>query len=366
MSRTWIALIAMSAAMPVMAQGDDQPDILLPPRVTPQVATERGTRSDIPTVPVPQLVDSQDELTPERLEAIERAKKNRAAREALEFEEALRMLVPITPEQIVTYDRLMQALKESLGKREPPTASTASIPVTTQTGVPPQTILMSDDYITTLSLLDSTGEPWPITSAQAGTGQFVDVKVPEQPGNIIVLTPLRQYAQTNLVVLLRGHHVPISLTLKNDRDAAYYSANLIMDQPGPMAVVVEEAPPATPNENKIMRAIIDGLGPTTPGVKQVEITGATNTTAFVHEGDFYLRTPLTLQFPAQTATIRSGSMRVYQLPAEPFVTVIDRSGRTIDLAVSSEIILDGALSASPTEARAASAYKPRGGLYGQY
>lgn len=313
--------------------------------------------SGIPAVPPAgnTMTEAQDDAEQAAIDAaeLEAARIKRDQREGEAFSEALRMMVPLTPDQIRRFDGLSEELDEALGDRQPPKASTITIQVTTNPGQAPADILMSDDYITTIAMLDSTGAPWPVARAQAGGGEFVAVEIPESPGNIIILSPKRKYTTTNLSIVLHGHHVPLSLTLRTDRDQSYYNANLVMDAQGPLSEVPVEPEPHIPKETEIMRAILDGRGPLTSGIRQVEITGAGQTTAFTSGEFLYLRTPHTLRWPERIASIRSGRMRVYKLSPEPVITVADDSGRLVDLTPSGRVIIDGSLSRNPSSRRSA-------------
>lgn len=331
---------------------------LVPVPVIPTANSDRS--QDDPTSAPPDI--SPDTATPPANAAeAEKRKQDAKLRGTVEdpdFKRAVDASFPLSPEQIERLGEVEDSIDRAVGSRRPPSVSTTTVHATTRPGAAPPRILLTDDFVTSLTFLDNTGAPWPISRALAGNSKMFGVEVPPAAGNVAIIAPLRKYATSNLFVLLEGNSVPIMVTLENNRTAAYYNVNLVLDQKGPKAMKEEVRPPADPIDDSFMRAILDGAGGVTPGIRQVKISGSASSTAFIAASKFYLRTPYSLIFPNNnTASMRSGGIRVYELPITPLITVADENGRPLDLYPSDETLLEGALASRASERNPVSSTK---------
>lgn len=356
-----ILLIQSALVLSYPAAGLAQDATMVPVPVIPTSSGgQESTDIDSDGAPVPDI--SPDTATPPASAAdAEKRKaeaKLRGTVEDPDFKKAVDATFPLSPEQIERLGEVEDSIDRAVGSRRPPAVSTATVHATTRPGSPPPRILLTDDFVTSLSFLDNTGAPWPISRALAGNSNMFGVEVPPAAGNVVIIAPLRKYATSNLFVLLEGNSVPVMVTLENNRSAAYYNVNLVLDAKGPKALKEEIRPPADPIDDSFMRAILDGAGGVTPGIRQVKISGSASSTAFIAASKFYLRTPFTLIFPNNnTASMRSGGMRVYELPITPLITVADENGRPLDLHPSDETLLEGALASRASERNPVSSTK---------
>lgn len=262
-----------------------------------------------------------------------------------DFESAYRQIEPLSPNQIRELGRRRVELERARTDRKDPDVSTKSINATLRPGNNPPLIHLSDGYATALSVLDRTGESWAINSATVGSSEDFKVDLPSQPGNVLIVSPKHPFARSNLILLLQGATVPLTLSLASGRDVTYYNANIVLDSLGPNARPPVAGPPLEQADTQLMRAILDGAGPVTNGVKLVEVRGGgESTTAFLADGRFFLRTPYTVLSPAWQAIVHSADMAVYEMPTVvPFISMTDDAGRPFTLTVPESALLSGAL-----------------------
>lgn len=267
------------------------------------------------------------------------------------FHETRELLQPISPAQVQELIKDEEEIIKATEARPPPASATTSIPVTSRPGAVPKRILLSDDYMTALSFVDKTGSPWPVTDARLGNQELFEIEKPAEPGNIVLLAPKKRYAATNLIVLLQGSSAPIALSLETNREASYYSANLIVDANGPNAPAPATVLPPEPVDERIMRQIADGFGALVPDARAVSLKGDPGSSAFVFQNRFFLRTPHRLVDPAPSAGFRSGSIGVYEIAATNIITVVNDSGRTLEITPQEGVLLDAAFGLTNQESR---------------
>ena len=286
---------------------------------------------------------------------------------------AIESLHLLSPEQLRDMKRRAEERDLAIADRNPPDSTTRTIPVTMRPGTAPATILLSDNYLTALTLIDSEGAPWPIAVAQPGNPELFEVTIAgkdqatdaagdgtaqafKSQQNVLILTPRQKYAASNLFIMPVGASAPIMLDLRTTREISYFNASLVVDERGPMAKDIVASRPAVPVDSGIMRRVLDGAGALAQGARQITVTGAPDTTAFIVGSQMYLRTPYTLVFPGWIADIKGRGMRVYEMNANAsLLTVLDANGREIDLTVDNATILDAAIAhaASSREATGA-------------
>ena len=348
--------VALGAALPAVAWAQGPQPTVIP---VPAIPSPDGDPSEPDDDAIPSI--EPDTATPPAEVSAAQKKKDDALKGTVhdpDYKKAIDANFPLSPEQIEDYGRVEDSIDRAVGSRRPPNVATATLHVTSHPGVAPQRVMLSDDYITSLSVLDNTGSPWPISRAVTGNSKMFAIEVPPDPGNVVILAPLRKYAASNLMLILKGSSVPIVVSIENNREAAYYNVNLVLDEAGPKATRDVVRPPVDPIDDAFMRSILDGAGGVTAGVRQVKIAGGAETTAYMAGSKFYLRTPYTLIFPQNnTASMRSGGMRVYEIPVTPLITVADENGRPIDLQPSDETLIEGALAAHITQRNPVSSMK---------
>lgn len=189
-------------------------------------------------------------------------------------------------------------------------------------GVTPPVINTAVGHVTTLTLLDVTGAPWPIQDV-SWAGDF-EVVEPEEGGHIIRITPMANFAYGNISMRLLTLKTPITFTLRTTRDVVQYRLDARIPEYGPFATApIIEGKNHTVAGDKVLTQILDGRTP--DGAERLDVSGVDGrTTAILIGGTTYLRTPLTLLSPAWDSSVKSADgMNVYAMAETPVVLLSD-------------------------------------------
>jgi len=239
------------------------------------------------------------------------------------FNNALNGIFPLTPEQIKEVMRRMSESQEA-GRAPPapdPTATVKVENVSLEPGVTPPLIAVSTGYVTTVNLLDVTGQPWPIQDVVVG-GNF-QVTGPND-GNVLRIIPQTRFGKGNLSVRLVGLSTPVTFRVESGGPEVYYRYDARIPQSGPAAKqsLIDHGY-AGEAGNATLLAVLDGMPP--KDSKKMIISGADGRTRGYKLNDqVYLRTPLTLLSPGWDASVRSADgTNVYMLSDTPVLMLSD-------------------------------------------
>lgn len=195
--------------------------------------------------------------------------------------------------------------------------------ISTDPSATPKTIQLAAGNVTTLNIVDITGEPWPIVDL--GFGGAFDVKPPEAGGHVIRITPLKDFARGNLVVRLLKMTTPITFSLQSGGDSVNYRFDARIPDYGPNAKMpIIGGGISTVAGDKTTTAFLEGVPPKGSVKLAVEgMDGRTN--AYKFGGALYLRTPLALISPAwQGSATSADGMNVYVLNDAPVLLLSDK------------------------------------------
>lgn len=218
------------------------------------------------------------------------------------------------------YDETRRAVETPHYERPKPEVKVETISL--DPGVTPPTINTAVGHVTTLTMLDVTGAPWPIQDV-SWAGDF-EVVEPEEGGHIIRITPMANFAYGNVSMRLLTLKTPVTFTLTTARDVVQYRFDARVPEYGPMAEAqLIEGGKHIVAGDKTLTQILDGLVPA--GAERLEVGGVDGrTTALLAGGTTYLRTPLTLLSPAWDNSVKSADgMNVYAMAETPVVLLSD-------------------------------------------
>ncbi|MGE4313107.1 MAG: DotH/IcmK family type IV secretion protein [Pseudobdellovibrionaceae bacterium] len=240
------------------------------------------------------------------------------------FDASVTGLLPMKPDEIrrflKTYDDTQEVVQKPIYAEPTPVSSLETVPL--EPGAAPLAVLTSVGFVTTVTFVDLTGEPWPIRD-MGWAGDF-EILQPEQKGNILRITPLTEFAHGNISVRLVGLKAPVILTLKTDREQVQYRLDLRIPDYGPAG-----APPAidtkisTKAGKKELTSVLEGVPPS--DAEHLIVSGTdSRSTAYSYNGLTYFRTPLKLLSPAWSASVSSADgMTVYELEDAPVLLLSD-------------------------------------------
>lgn len=253
--------------------------------------------------------------TPEQIEAEIRSQA---------FNAAITGLLPMRPEEIRTllerFDQTKQAVEVPVYPYPEPQVAVETVSL--DPGVRPPEIHVAVGHVTTLSILDVTGEPWPIQDV-SWAGNF-EVVEPEEGGNIIRITPMSDFTYGNMSIRLLKLRIPVTFVLKTHRDQVHYRFDARIAKFGPMAQSpIMEGGMTLVAGSPVQASILDGVPPS--GAERLEVTGVDGrTTAYKYNSQTFVRTPLTLLSPGWSNSVASADgMNVYTIENAPVLLLSD-------------------------------------------
>lgn len=242
------------------------------------------------------------------------------------FKSALKQLLPLEPPQI---RRTLESFKESREAAETPIfdpePKTVVETVSLDPMAPPPVLLTAPGHVTTLSILDQTGSPWAIQDISFA-GKF-EVTTPEEGGHVLRIVPQSAHGSGNISIRLVDLITPITFTMRTGLNEVHYRFDARIPKQGPLAktpLIEFGGLKATAGADGNLVNVLDGTtGTDGTALKLDGVDG--RTTAFLIDGQMYLRTPLTLLSPAWDSSASSADgMNVYTLSESPVIILSDR------------------------------------------
>jgi intracellular multiplication protein IcmK len=250
------------------------------------------------------------------------------------FENAVKQLVPMTPDQIKEFRRRQDDARRATSLPiQPLNPITRTISLTLKPGEPTPVIRVAAQRVTTLTFVDVTGKPWPVLSVATGDPTTLEAKSagPANETNIITLSPIRYQGATNVAVTLTKYPVPIVMTVTTGEREVDYRVDVRVGARGPNAVAdVIGTGGLAPTNDTTLVGFIDGVPPR--GAEKV-VTTSREVEAWMFDKMLYVRTNLELLSPAylQKASGNAG-VNVYQLAEAP-VLLVSRDGNVAQVMV---------------------------------
>lgn len=247
------------------------------------------------------------------------------------FQAALDGILPLRPDEIRTllerHDRTVESVE--LPVHPYPRPETVVQNVSLDPGSSPLVVKMAFGYVTTISMLDSSGAPWPFEDI-SWVGNFeVHGESEHEVTHIIRISPSNDFAHGNVSVRMIGLDTPIVFTLETNRDLVHYRFDAVIPGNGPYATAPIMKPGITLASGDVdMSQALSGVMP--DGAVKLNVTGADGrTSAFKYNNYTYVRTPLTLLSPGWQSSVASADgTRVYALVEAPVLLLSDK-GRMI-------------------------------------
>ncbi len=247
------------------------------------------------------------------------------------FDTALKMLLPLKPSEIRTllehFDRTVESTELPVHPYPRPELTVKDISL--DPGVTPQIVKMAFGYVTTISMLDSSGQPWPIEEI-SWVGDFtIEESAVYKKTHMLRVSPDSKFAHGNISMRLVGLNAPVIMTFETNRDVVHYRFDAVIPQDGPGAETPLIDPGVTlTSGDPDMSIALSGVIPSDADV--LDVTGVDGrTTAYIYNGLTYVRTPLTLLSPGWDSSVTSADgTKVYALEDTPVILLSDR-GRMV-------------------------------------
>ncbi len=280
-----------------------------------------------------EVYDLNAAMSDAEIEAKE-AEMQQKARE-LSFDSALNGMMPLSPDQIRALLDKYKVTREASEKRigGPPKPEVVLETVSLDPGATPPIIKLSPGHVTSVNILDMTGQPWPVQDVSWG-GNF-EVISPGEGGHIIRVSPMASEEIGNMSVQLLGLKTPVTFSLQTQLDVVQYRFDARIPEYGPKASppIIDPGLTIEAGGDKSLGQILDGVPPA--GAEKLSVSGADARTSVYRVGDaIYLRTPLTLLSPGWSSSVKSADgMTVYVINNSPVLLLSER-GKMIRAAVA--------------------------------
>lgn len=239
------------------------------------------------------------------------------------YDRAASGLLPLSPDQVRNF---MHRLEQTQEASQPPSSGPPKGQVRISTlsldpGVDPPQINLAAGYVTTINMVDATGEPWPILDV--GVGGNFEVSPTQAGTHVVRVMPLTRIGSGNLSVLLKDLSTPVifRLVAGGPNVDLRYDARIAKMGPGAKAPLIQRPRLEAGNENMIM--ILENAPPT--DAKRMKVSGLdARTMAWMMDDHVFVRTPLTLLSPAWDSSVSSADgMTVYEIGDAPVLLMSD-------------------------------------------
>lgn len=262
-----------------------------------------------------------------------------------------RGLPPPPGEMQQLYDQFDQGQRAISGEDDPHRLAvpvSRSVTVRLVPGAQINIIRIAQDYPSSITFLDATGQPWPIAwdvttnkltgcgqdGRQAGSGHGPSVRavginacVPEAGSNVLQLTPISRYAHGGVLISLKGAPKPISFMFVAGTGS--YDADMtarILDR-GPNARDIPTATDDAPDNNDPTLAnIMDGVPPAEAVPLRVGGVSPDTLRAWRFHDALYVRSAYPVLSPASTGHRTEYQFTAYRLPVTPRLELAGPSG----------------------------------------
>lgn len=242
------------------------------------------------------------------------------------FGAASGQMMPLKPPEIrrmlELYDETKQASETPVWPTPEPESAFQGISL--DPGTKPMVVKTAIGNVTTLSIVDITGQPWPIQDL-TWAGDF-QIEQPENGSHLLRITPTSEFANGNVSMRLVGLNPPVIFTLKAERKTVHVRLDVQIPEVGPKGVLPPmDTPISTKAGDDFMTAVLVGViqGKDTAQLKVDGIDG--RTTAYSRGDMIYIRTPYTMLSPAWSSSVQSGDgTKVYALNFTPVVLLSDK------------------------------------------
>lgn len=239
------------------------------------------------------------------------------------FEGVMTSMMPLTNDQIRTYMQRLESVQEA---SVPPSYGQPKGEIKVQTvsldpGAQPPQISMVPGYITTVTFVDASGQPWPI--ADVGVAGNFEVKPTTTGSHILRIIPLVQKGVGNLSVMLKELSTPVVFRLWSGGPNLHWRYDARVPKYGPNARMPLIDKRRLSAGDEMIMMFLDNVPP--PGARRLKVSGLdSRTMAWMIDSRVYVRTPLSMLSPSWDASVASADgTTVYQVGDAPVLLMSD-------------------------------------------
>ena len=262
------------------------------------------------------------------------------------FMQAMDSVFPLGKKELEDVRKNRDMVEETVTKTPIATITSISRPLLLEPGRIPPPVILTPGYVGAVAFFDSTGAPWPVSRAVIGNNAMFNlVAATSSPApkegdaamigdaHILYITPMREHANSNILVHLMDSPNPVVIQLISDpsskSDRRHEGiVNFMVRAHGPNAKQPMFAS-IRPTINEVMMALLDGTPP--EGASLLKTKQAVNGVSLWKINDkMYMRSSHTLRWPAYTAFAESSGTYVYEMTPVPSI-MISENGHSVSI-----------------------------------
>jgi hypothetical protein len=254
-----------------------------------------------------------------------------------EFQAAEQILIPFVkkPDMIKKLRKDFLEVSEAVNNAPVKVTNGTVIDVSLEPGSLSPSIVLPINYVTGLRVIDSVGNPWPITSKTGGRDAWFDIqKLNLEPHNRMTLNALSPKAHSNFIITLKDLNQLLSISVMTSdlTDKPPVSDGVILRISGlsPLAdsPKVQSAP--APTVDPIMMSVLNNIQPS--GAVRIKTDNPT-VTVWRLGSHLYVRTDKSLRWPAFISDTGSGDVFVYKTALSSRLILADDAFGKIEVKV---------------------------------
>ena len=290
-------------------------------------AAEGISLSDVPPVSAAMEEQiNQEQLAEEAAaKALMEAQKAEEDHNRKSYKRASEGLLPLSSDQIRAF---MQKLESTQSASVAPSSGAPKgevkvVSLSLDPGGEPPQINLAPGYVTTIDIIDQTGEPWPI--ADVGVGGNFEVTPTQAGSHVVRVVPLARVGTGNLSILLKDLSTPVIFRLSTGGPTFHMRFDARVPQIGPNAKtpLIKYRRTGPVAGDAVISMILENAPP--KEAKRLKVGGVdARTMAWQLGGKVFVRTPLSLLSPAWNASASSSDgMTVYEIGDAPVLLMSD-------------------------------------------
>ena len=300
--------------------------------INPASAPPPSSGIDIPSPPPPSAFTNDPNQLAVQAELAAQAAQSQAdadqqkreqQHDIKSYDKAATGLLPLSPDQVRDF---MHKLEQTQNAAQSPYDGTPKGETRISTlsldpGVEPPQIHLASGFVTTITMVDATGEPWPILDV--GVGGNFEVSPTQAGTHVVRVMPLTRVGTGDLSILLKDLPTPVIFRLSAGGPTVDLRYDARIGKLGPGAKPQIIARPRLEAGDETLTLILENAPP--GDAKRVKVGGLDSRTKAWAMGDkVYVRTPLAMLSPAWNASVSSADgMTVYEIGDAPVLLMSD-------------------------------------------
>ncbi|MFA0809412.1 DotH/IcmK family type IV secretion protein [Microbulbifer epialgicus] len=242
------------------------------------------------------------------------------------FETLLEETFPTTAEQEkIWMEKERERINLLFDNKEPDTI-TDIISVSTKPGAKPQYIYVAPLHTSALNVIDSTGQPWPISAVISGNKTDFRVSKIEDHEylNVVRIDTTKEVGTTNINFTLADLETTISVRVRSSIEKYHPSPILQIDREGPQAKPLPIFSVDNIDSDLLLKNIVLGVAP--DNFEALETTDP-DVEAWKFDGSVYVRTSYTPSAPLPRAVHHGpNGYSAYRLSDIPVLIMTSETG----------------------------------------